>query len=221
MRRRRGWTQRDLAALAGVSRGSVSVIERGHVDTLSLRTLRRVFGAVEARFDGAVSWRGGEVDRLLDAKHAALVEALVAELSRFGWSPLTEVSFNHYGDRGSIDVLAVHLETRSGLVSEVKSDLFGVEETSRRLDVKVRIAPALIEERFGIRPVAVGRLLVLPRSSTAWRRVQSVRETMGVTLPARTLEVRQWLRRPRGTLAGIAFVSPATPRSVRSRTRSP
>jgi hypothetical protein len=50
------------------------------------------------------------------------------------------------------------------LVIELKSELTSVEETLRRLDVKVRLATRVAGERFGWRAVAAARLLVLPSS---------------------------------------------------------
>ncbi len=206
LRLRRGLTQRELAALVGVSQSAISLAERGHLDRLSIRTVRRIFAALDARFEGLVTWRGGALDRLLDERHAALVETVVRDLRAAGWEVLVEVSFNHYGDRGSIDVLALHRASRCGVVGEVKSGLTVIEETNRRLDVKVRLAPTLIEERFGVRPVAVGRLLVLPRSTTSFRRVARLSATFDAVLPGRTAEARRWIRDPRGPFAGIAFV---------------
>jgi hypothetical protein len=72
--------------------------------------------------------------------------------------------------------------------------------------VKVRLAPALIEERFGVRPVALGRLLVLPRSTTSFRRVGRLSATFDAVLPGRTVEARRWILEPGGPFAGIAFV---------------
>jgi hypothetical protein len=158
---------------------------------------------------------------MLDERHAALVEVVVSLLRSVGWDPLVEVSFNHYGDRGSIDVLAVHALTRCGLVVEVKSELTAIEETNRRLDVKVRLAPSLVAERFGIRPVAVGRLLVLPRTTTSFRRVASVAATFHAVIPAPTVEARRWLRQPAGPFAGIAVVPISNRRSARSGGRLP
>ncbi len=206
LRLRRGLTQRELAKLVGLSQSAVSLAERGHLDRLSIRAVRRIFGALDARFEGQVTWRGGALDRLLDERHAALVETVVRDLQTAGWDILVEVSFNHYGDRGSIDVLGVHRASRCGVVGEVKSDLTVIEETNRRLDVKVRLAPALIEERFGVRPVALGRLLVLPRSTTSFRRVGRLSATFDAVLPGRTVETRRWIQEPGGPFAGIAFV---------------
>ena len=56
-----------------------------------------------------------------------------------GWLTAVEVSFNHYGDRGRVDVLALHAPTRAVLVVEVKSALGDLQETLGRLDIKARL----------------------------------------------------------------------------------
>ncbi len=135
LRTRRGLTQSELAALAGVSQSSVSLVERGHLDRLSLRTVRRLFAGVEATYDSVVRWRGGALDRLLDERHSALVETIVRQLEAARWDVAVEVSFNHFGDRGSIDVLGLHRRSRIAVVIEVKSELTDAEghaPTTRR-----------------------------------------------------------------------------------------
>jgi len=42
LRQRRGLTQAQLAEAAGVSQSLVSLIERGHLETVALRTIQRV-----------------------------------------------------------------------------------------------------------------------------------------------------------------------------------
>jgi len=49
------------------------------------------------------------------------VERVLAELRGHGWLVAAEASFNRYGERGSIDVLAFHPADRVVLVVEVKS----------------------------------------------------------------------------------------------------
>ncbi len=56
---RRGLTQRELGALIGLAQSTVSLVERGHLDRLSVRTLGRIFAMLDARFDGQVTWRAG------------------------------------------------------------------------------------------------------------------------------------------------------------------
>jgi transcriptional regulator with XRE-family HTH domain len=80
LRRRRGWRQVDLASKADISQGCVSLIERGHVSSLSIKTVRAVFAAVDAGFEGHVAWRGGDLDRVLDEDHARLVSSLAETL---------------------------------------------------------------------------------------------------------------------------------------------
>jgi transcriptional regulator with XRE-family HTH domain len=69
LRRRRPLTQEQLGVLGGVSQSLVSLIERGHLATVSTRVVRNVFGVLDARFEGLVTWRGGATDRLLDERH--------------------------------------------------------------------------------------------------------------------------------------------------------
>ena len=69
IRRRRGWRQEDLADRAEVSRSQISRAERGWFDQLTLRSIRRIYAALEARLLLAPRWHGAELDRLLDEDH--------------------------------------------------------------------------------------------------------------------------------------------------------
>ena len=60
---------------------------------------------------------------------------------------MTETSFNHYGDRGRIDVMAFHSPLRILLVIEIKTRIQDVQDTLGRLDIKKRIAPILARDR--------------------------------------------------------------------------
>ncbi len=88
-----------------------------------------------------VVWRGGELDRLLDADHSAIQEAWDARkrAAQSGWLDRHEVTYSIFGERGSIDDLAYHLDTRTLLVTEIKSGLYDVQETLARLDQKERL----------------------------------------------------------------------------------
>jgi hypothetical protein len=63
--------------------------------------------------DLVVKWNGPELDRLMDARHARVVKAWIARLGP-EWEVVVEYSFNHYGYRGSVDVLAWHAANRAG-----------------------------------------------------------------------------------------------------------
>jgi transcriptional regulator with XRE-family HTH domain len=73
-----------VATAAGISQSTVSQIELGRWDAMSMRTLCRVFDAVEADIDVNVRYRGGQLDRLLDERHAATASAVSRLLSARG-----------------------------------------------------------------------------------------------------------------------------------------
>jgi len=199
--------QQDLADRAGVSQDSVSLIERGRIEQMTIGTIRTVFASVGAELVVGVRWRGGDLDRLLDEGHAALAGAIAGRLEADGWRVRLEVTYAVYGERGSIDVLAWHEASRTLLVVEVKTELTSVEETLRRHDAKVRLAARIATERFGWSPVAVARLLVLPETSSVRRAVGRHEAVFARAYPLAGWELRQWLRKPAGTRSGRLFLS--------------
>lgn len=204
LRRRRGWTQTELANRAGVSQQAISLVERGHGASLSGRSMRRIFAALDARWEPTVSWRGGALDRLLDEDHIHLVAATVALLGALGWSVDVEVTYSAFGERGSIDVLAARSATGAVVSVEVKSDLTSVEATLRKMDEKSRLVRrVLCLERYGFKPMAVGSLLVLPATDTSRRRLRASAIVLDAGLPARGRAVRRWLIEPQGSLYGV------------------
>lgn len=212
LRRRLGWTQARLASRVGLSQQAISLIERGHGSRLSAATLRRVFGGVDARWEPFVSWRGGELDRLLDEDHARLVGETVRRLTSLGWELAVEVTYSEYGDRGSIDVLGARREASAVCSAEIKSDLTVIEGTVRKTDEKDRVVRRFVcRQRFGFQPRSVGRLLVLPSNEPSRRRVRRSSAVLDVAFPARGSHVRRWLRTPDGDMAGILFLSNTNP----------
>src|SRR4051794_2822833 len=93
LRRRRNLSQLQLARAAAISRSAVSLIERGHGAALTLRTLRAAFRAVDAGFEGNVRWRGADLDRVLDERHASLVATFADRLRSIRWEVWIEVTF--------------------------------------------------------------------------------------------------------------------------------
>lgn len=216
LRQRRHWTQQQLARKAGVSRSVIWRIERGRADRVAVHTLVRVAAALEARIGVRLLWQGEGLDRLLDAGHARLVDRVLQILTSTEWKVATEVSFNIRGERGSIDILAFHPETGSLLVIEVKSVVPDLQAMLYGLDRKGRLASEIARER-GWDARTVTRLLVLSDERTARRRVDTHAATFETALPARTVEVRRWIRRPEGTRDGVMFVSDARQTGTRHR----
>jgi transcriptional regulator with XRE-family HTH domain len=195
LRHRRGWRQEDLAAAARSSRSAIGRLEQGRGDRVTVATLEQVFRALEARFVWRIDWRGEALDRLVDAGHAALVERVVALLTAWGWECATEVSFNFYGERGSVDVLAYHAMSRVVLIVEVKTAIGDSQATLMTLDRKTRLAPGIAKSR-GWQAHHSGCLLVLPESTTSRRRLEALTSTYASALPDRGMVVRGWLRMP-------------------------
>ena len=122
-----------------------------------MATLRSVFAALEATVELAPRWRGGEIDRLLDAGHAALAGEAVWVLTGLAWLAIPEVTYSVFGERGSIDVLALRETDSIAVMLEVKTSINSVEELLRKTDVKTRLLPGLVADRFGWRPTSVAR----------------------------------------------------------------
>lgn len=207
LRRRRGWRQADLAMAAGCSQNLVSLLERGHMDRVALRTLRRILSALDAAVFVELRWRGAALDRMADEGHSLLVGFVADRLRRLGWLVEVEVTYSRYGERGSYDILAFHVASGSLLVVEVKTDLPSSEATLRKLDEKERLAAAVAADRFGWRAGSVSVALIMPSARTLRRRVERHQATLRAALPSRSIEVRRWLANPVGRIAGTWFVS--------------
>jgi transcriptional regulator with XRE-family HTH domain len=214
LRLRRRWTQAQLAERAGISRAVIYRIERARGDRVAVHTLVAVAAALGARVDVRLLWQGEGLDRLLDARHAKLVERTIALLDRYGWETAAEVSFNVRGERGSIDVLGFHAPSRCLAVIEVKSVVPDLQVMLVTLDRKGRLAREMACER-GWASESVTRLLVLPGDRTARRRVELHAATFKSALHAGTVAVRRWLQRPVGTCHGIMFLTDAPQESSR------
>ena len=172
LRQRRGWRQADLALRAGVSQSAISDMERGRIGRYTLTSIRRTLQALDASVDLDVNWGGrGEVDRLLDADHARLMQRWATLHTDAGWEVWNEASFSIYGERGRIDQLAYHAPTRTLEVAECKTGVWVVQECVGRLDVKIRLAPQLAAGRGWAVSRVVGAL-VLMDGTTVRRRVQ-------------------------------------------------
>ena len=116
-------SQSQLAAAAGVSRALVSTMERGFLERTSLALVRRVSLQLGVSIEVDPRWRGADLDKLMDERHALMVRRVVSRLASMNWQALTERTFSVWGERGSVDVLAWHAPDRALLVVEVKTKL--------------------------------------------------------------------------------------------------
>ena len=232
VRIRRGWRQVDLAEKARVSPSTISRIERGHFDRLSLVVIRRVAAALDIRVDLIARWRAGDLDRLLNAKHSALHEQ-VARMFRAdlpAWIMEPEVSFAVYGERGVIDILAWHSGRRALLVIELKTDIVDVNDLVGGVDRKRRHARTVAMAR-GWDPATVSVWVIVAAGRTNRARVAAHGAMLRAAYPTDGRGIMRWLRDPAASVAALSMwqnVQPGTAmadlssvRRVRSRNRGP
>ena len=206
VREHAGRTQSEVAGAAGLSQGAVSRAERGLVEGLPVGALDRLVAALGGSLYLDVRFHGGAADRLIDRMHAALVDHVTRVLGD-GWEVVHEYTFNHFGERGSVDVLAWHAATRTLLIVEVKSTFTDLQQMLLSLGRKLRLMPDIVRRERGWDPVAVGRIVVVAGTTSNRGIVQAHRSIFDVSFPARSRAVRAWIRRPSGPMSGIWFVS--------------
>jgi len=206
LRRELGLRQEDLVQ-RGRSVHVTHALETGKAGSLPLDEVRGHFAALGATVRVNTWWNGAALDRLIDARHAAIVETLVRALRGLKWVVRTEVSFSEYGERGSIDVFGAREDQSAVFVGEAKSDWGSIEETLRVHDIKTRLARKICKDNFGFTPSHVGSALVFPDHSTVRRVAAGHQATIDASYPSRSRAVRHWLRRPVGALRGVWFLS--------------
>lgn len=219
LRQRRGWRQGDLAVRAGVSQSAISDMERGRIDRYTVHTIRRALRALDASVTLDPLWGGrGDLDRLLDADHARLMQYW-ADLHRHaGWEVWNEASYSIYGERGRIDLLAFHPATATLEVAECKTGIWDLQDTLGRLDAKIRLAPQIGAQRGWAVHVVVGALVVMD-GTTVRRRVLDHEDLFG-RYSTRGRAAVAWVRSPGAAIVDglLVFVSlPGTNQARRRR----
>jgi transcriptional regulator with XRE-family HTH domain len=223
----RGWRQQDLAVAAGISRAGVSRVEHGRFEEMTLGVIRRVARALDMRLELVARWRGGELDRMVNARHAAMHEAAALTFGRYpGWTTAPEVSFNVYGERGSIDVLAWHASQQALLVVELKTEIVDVQGLLGAVDRYRRLAQQIARER-GWRPSTISTWVAIAAGRSNARSVAAHQAVLRRAFPADGRRLAAWLREPAGRFDALTFLPYArrvstrrdfgTPRRVRRR----
>lgn len=205
VRVRRGKRQRDVADEADVSPSTISRIERGRIDDVSLGTLRKVCLRLELRVDVRIRSRGADLDRMLNARHAKLIESIIARLAAEhpAWIVVPEVSFAIYGERGVIDIVAWNPEQRALLIVEVKTEIVDVGEMLGTLDRKRRLARDIVRDR-GWDPATISSWIVIAENRTNQRRIAEHRATLRAAYPHDGRRMSAWLSDPAGSIAALS-----------------
>jgi transcriptional regulator with XRE-family HTH domain len=219
LRLRRGWTQVQFARAARVSPATVSRLENGAVGATSLSVVRRLFAAMDARVHIVPRWHGGDLDRLVDARHAGMTETLVRRMSALpAWIVQPEVTFSIYGERGSIDIVAWHPGRRGLLIIEVKTAIGDVGSLVRQVDRYRRLAREIARERDWS-PACVAVWVVVADGRTARRRLAEHRTTLRKAFPADGHLMESWVHAPDRDLSGLSFLPFPHPLKVERRRR--
>lgn len=215
IRIRKHLRQADVARRARVSRQIVGRLEAGATGRYPLDTLRAVAGALGIRLDVQVRWRGAELDRVLNSAHATLHKSVAAHLKTLdGWAWLPEVTFSHYGERGVIDILAWHAETRSLLIIELKTELVDPQELAATMHRRVRLGRAIALDH-GWDASAVSSWVVVRESRTERRRLRAHEGILRRAFPQDGRAMRRWLRKPSGAISALSFWTDVTPGGLR------
>ncbi len=201
LRRHKRWRQLDLSQKSGVSVATHSMIESGRLEGLTVRTIRRALVPLDIPLEWDGGWRRPELARLRDADHSSLADGSARWLQGNKWLVRPEISYNRYGDRGRIDLLAYHPIARVLLVIEVKTAIVDVQELLGTLHVKFRVARFAAGE-LGWQPLSVVPCLLVAEASTARRRIHE-HETLFARYSLRGHEAMCWLRQPSGQPEGI------------------
>lgn len=213
---RRGWRQIDLAKAANVSTGTITRLEHGHAGRMTIAVVRGVAAALDIRVELLPRSRAADLDRLVNARHAALAEAVVARLTRIrGWEIRPEVSFSIWGERGVVDLLAWHAGRAALLVIELKTEIVDVGELLGTLDRKRRLGRE-IAAPIGWRPASVSAWLSVGDGMTNRRRVTAHSATLRAALPDDGRRLRPWLLDPVDEVRALTFFSDGHPGKVGS-----
>jgi transcriptional regulator with XRE-family HTH domain len=195
VRLRMNLRQLDVARRAHCSAATVSRLERGHIAAVTVATIRAVAAALDIRVEIMPRWRGGDLDRIVHGRHASMSEAVTRRLVAGGWIVVPELSFNHFGERGVIDLVAWHPIHRRLLIVELKTELVDINELLAVMDRRCRVAPIAVRDR-GWLTTDVAAWVVLAESRTNRRRLAEFSAVLRAAFPEDGRSVQGWLRRP-------------------------
>jgi transcriptional regulator with XRE-family HTH domain len=206
LRIRQGHTQGELAIAAGVPRSVVGLVERGRLAQCDLRSIRAIAAALDCTIVLSPRWQGGDLGRLLNARHSAMHEALAARFVALdGWILDPEVSFSIYGERGVIDALAWHAASGNLLVIELKTEFVDVNDLMGSVDRKRRMSTRVVADR-GWRVEGVSTWVVVADGRTNRRALARHKLTLRTKFAADGHAIGAWLRHPNGTINALGFL---------------
>ena len=133
-----------------------------------------------------------------------------------GWEIRPEVSFNHFGERGVVDVVAWHPGRRVLLLVELKTELVDPSELLTVMGRRRRLAAQIVAP-FGWEATNVAQWVVLAESRTNQRRLAEHRSVLRAAFPADGRSVSGWLADPASPIAALWFLPDSGGASTRRR----
>jgi transcriptional regulator with XRE-family HTH domain len=199
VRVKRGWRQQDVAERAGVHRTVISNIERGRTGAVSIGTILNVARALDIQVSLTARWHAGDLDRLVNGRHARLHESVARWFAKSlpVWVLEPEVSFSIYGERGVIDILAWHPGRRALLVIELKTDIVDVNQLMGSMNTRRRLARDIARDR-GWDPATISVWVIVANGRTNRARHAAHRTVLRNAFPLDGRSMAGWLREPVG-----------------------
>lgn len=214
-RRGRRWTQRRLAAEAGVAQSMVSDIERLRLPDLPFRTAIRVLTSLDIEVALGLHPPRTTASPQRDRAHARCVAYVARRLERRGWRVLTEVEVRGPRWLGFIDLIAYHPGEHVLLVIEVKTEIRDVGELDRQLGSYERAAWAASKEH-GWHPRAITGIALVLATDENDRRLLENRRYFERSFQVRAKALLELVEDPssppsRGS-RGVGMIDPASRR---------
>jgi hypothetical protein len=190
-----------------VSQTMVARAEDHRIIGLRIELILRIAAVLDIRVDFSPRWRGGEMDRLLNAGHSAMHEQVATMLAAApAWLFRPEVSFAIYGERGVIDILAFHPQSGALLVIELKTEIVDVQDLIGSVDRYTRLARRVAAEP-GWSARHVSCWVLITDAARNRRRAAKHRSVLGAAFPADGRTMRGWLRHPDQAVKALSFLS--------------
>jgi len=196
-----GLSQRQLASIAGIDHGFVSLIERGMREP-SVAVLVAVANAL----GGTVNVRlyPGTGPRLRDQIQTRITEALVRILDP-RWTRMVEVPV-YRPVSGVIDLVAHDRSAGIAVATEIQSEFRRLEQQLRWSHQKAESLPSADFWRFVDDEQRIDRLLVLRSTRTNRHLAQRFSETLAIAFPADATAAYQALTTPDMPWPGSALI---------------
>jgi transcriptional regulator with XRE-family HTH domain len=210
-RRLIGWSQRELAARAGVSQAAIWRLETGQPGRVDLTLVEGVMDALGLR--ATIGIDGRHLDdrrRQRDGVHAVVNGFTARRLARLGWATATEVQIGDQHPRGWIDLLAFRREDRALVVEEVKTEIPDMGGLQRSLSFYAREART-VAAGLGWPALSVTVLVVGLDSDALARRLADNRAIVEQAFPGSVPAMATWLADPGAPAPGgwtLAVVDP-------------